>query len=191
MHASPPTPDTRTLVGGSLLFYLVVALVALGIIKVQDWDLRHIALGDGATTLRDTVLGAAAGLAIVLATRLAWAWPPLVRLNRELKTALGSPGTLAIALVAVVSALAEELLFRGAFQPLFGFWITAVAFGLLHGGTGPRFRLWVAFAFLAGLLLGGLTLWTGNLVAATMCHLTVNYFNLHALVNRPLPAEVT
>lgn len=191
MEGSPPTPDTPTLVGGALAFYVVLALVAVGVINLQGLSLLQHAVGDGSTTLRDTVAGAAAGLAVVLITRLAWDWPPLVRLNRELREALGSPGPAAVAALAIMSSVGEELLFRGALQPLLGFWITAIGFGLLHGGTGPRFRLWVGFAFLAGLMLGGLTLWTGNLVAATMCHLTVNYFNLNALVNRPIPADVT
>ena len=54
--------------------------------------------------------------------------------------------------------------------------------GIGGGGFNARFRLWALFAFGAGLLLGGLTLWTNNLLAAILCHLTVNYFNLHTVI---------
>ena len=78
--------------------------------------------------------------------------------------------------------MGEELLFRGALQPLLGFWITAALFGLLHGGTAPRFRSWALFALASGLLLGGLAVYTDNLLAPMLCHLTINYFNLHLVV---------
>ena len=95
---------------------------------------------------------------------------------------MGQPSSLAIAGLAVSSAIGEEIFFRGALQPLLGFWITAALFGLLHGGTSRRFRVWTIFAVAAGLLLGWLATYTENLLAPILCHMTINYFNLHLVV---------
>lgn len=94
--------------------------------------------------------------------------------------------------LAVLSGFAEELFFRGAVQGSWGYIAATVIFAVLHTGSGKGFRLWTVFAALAGLLLGGLVLWRGNLLAATVAHLLVNLINLDYLVRRmpPPPGEV-
>jgi len=179
---TPEAPSTGALVLSALVFYLLMALVGLGLLAVQELDPTITILGDGESVGRDALLGAGAGLAVVALTWLARGWAPVVELNQELRALLGSPSSAAIALLSVSSAVGEELLFRGALQPLLGFWITAALFGLLHGGTAPRFRSWALFALASGLLLGGLAVYTDNLLAPMLCHLTINYFNLHLVV---------
>jgi membrane protease YdiL (CAAX protease family) len=106
---------------------------------------------------------------------------PLERLQKEFGGLLGEQTTGTIAVLAVTSAVGEELLFRGALQPLIGFWPTAILFGLLHGGGAPRLLAWTIFAFLSGILLGFLADHTGSLLAPILCHLTINFWNLQAL----------
>jgi membrane protease YdiL (CAAX protease family) len=183
---TPEVPSTGALVLSALVFYLLMALVAQGLFAVQDLDPALTILGDGMHVGRDALLGAGAGLAVVGLTWLARGWDPVVQLNKELRAVLGTPSGGAITLLAVSSAVGEELFFRGALQPLLGFWITAVLFGLLHGGTAPRFRSWALFALASGLLLGGLAVYTDNLLAPMLCHLTINYFNLHLVVGTEL-----
>jgi membrane protease YdiL (CAAX protease family) len=170
------------LAAAAAVFYLVMGLVGVGAITLQGLTPKLVIFGEGGALLRDAAVGALAGLAVVGLTRLAWGLDAVRKLNDEMRTILGDPGTSAITVLAVTSAIGEELLFRGALQPMLGFVPTAVIFGLLHGGFQAKFRLWAVFALLAGLLLGALTLWTDNLLAALLCHMTVNYFNLHKMV---------
>jgi membrane protease YdiL (CAAX protease family) len=82
-----------------------------------------------------------------------------------------------LAALALVPAIAEELLFRGVLYGVlaermraFGaVAVTALAFALYHA-SAYRF----APAALAGLLLGGVRVWSGSLLAAIACHAANN-----------------
>jgi membrane protease YdiL (CAAX protease family) len=176
------TPSAESLVISALVFYTLMTLMGLGMMFAQDLPVSTAVFGDGKTVLRDTALGSISGLAVVFLTWAARNWPRMKELNEEFKSLLGRPGTGAIAALAVSSAIGEEVFFRGGLQSLLSFWPTALIFGLMHGGTGRRFRLWAVFATVAGMLLGWLTEETNNLLAAILCHLTINYFNLHLVV---------
>lgn len=185
MDDLPEAPDTSALVGSAVVFYVLMTLLGLAAMSWQDLEIGREVFGDGTTLPRDTLLGAGSGLAVVALTRLLGRWAPMRRLEQELSSLLGRPGSVAIAVLAVTSAVGEEVLFRGALQPLLGLVLTAIVFGLVHGGPTPRFRAWALFALLAGLLLGWLEEFTGNLLAPILCHLTVNYFNLHHIATAP------
>lgn len=178
----PPSPAALT--GSAVIFYALMALVGIWLLEAQGLDWRLATFGEGEQLERDTLLGVLAGLLVVGLTRLSLRLEAVRKLNEELSGMLGRPGTSAIAVLAVTSAVGEELLFRGALQPLIGFFPTVLLFAALHGGLNPRFRLWALFALAAGLILGALTLWTDNLLAAILCHFTVNYFNLHTVIHR-------
>lgn len=180
-------PEPRSLVHAAVVFYAAMSAVALILIAAQGLRVVDAVFGPGATAARDAALGAAAGLAVVALTWAARRLGPVRRLNAELGALIGRLDTGQIAVLAVVSAVGEELLFRAALQPLIGFWPTALVFGLMHGGTRRRLWPWAIFATLAGLLLGWLTLLTGSLLAAIACHLTVNFWNLHAMTEPPPP----
>lgn len=83
--------------------------------------------------------------------------------------------------LAGLSGFAEELFFRGAVQGQWGLLAGSLLFGLLHTGPGAPFRLWTLFATLAGLTLGGLALWSGNLLAPIVAHFVLNAVNLRRL----------
>jgi len=184
-----PMPTTGQLVTIAGVFYLLMGALGLWLVDAQDLDVTLVVWGDGENVLTDTALGAGVGLFIVALSYAARNWGPLKDLSAELGRELGTPGSGAIAFLAFASSVGEELLFRGALQQWAGFWPTVFIFGLLHGGFTKRLRVWAIFATLAGAVLGGLTLLTNNLLAPILCHLTVNYFNLHLLVdeNRPKP----
>ncbi len=95
--------------------------------------------------------------------------------SRLLESALRSvalPAWTAL-LLAAATAGAEELFFRGALMPLLGLVAQALLFGLFH--PVPR-RAWAypAFAAVAGLTFGALTLTTGSLVPAVVAHFGIN-----------------
>jgi hypothetical protein len=89
----------------------------------------------------------------------------------------------AIALAAI-SAVGEELFFRGALQGAIGVVPAALLFALLHVGPAKSFRLWGLFALLAGLGLGALVAWSGALGGAIVAHALVNGVNLVRLTRR-------
>ena len=175
----PPTPQELAI--SATVFYVIMILVGLGLLRLQGLNTMDVVFGEDPQLGRDAVVGAAAGLGIVGLTHLLRAWSPLVEMKELMAQSLGRPGTGIITVLSVTSSVGEEILFRGALQPLLGLVLTALVFGLVHGGMSPRFRVWVGFATLAGFVLGALTFFTGNLLAPMLCHLTVNYFNLHVI----------
>jgi membrane protease YdiL (CAAX protease family) len=106
------------------------------------------------------------------------------RLERQLGELLGPLERSEIAGLALLSGFSEELFFRGAVQGAWG-WIPAtVLFALLHTGPGPAYRVWTAFAGVAGLVLAGLMIWRGNLLAPVVAHAVVNGVNLGKLTQK-------
>jgi membrane protease YdiL (CAAX protease family) len=99
-------------------------------------------------------------------------------------TDFNSPSRLLVGLVviAIVPAVAEELVFRGGVQRCLvqwfnsrhvGVWLAAAIFSAIHVqffGFVPRFVL--------GLVLGYLYEWSGNIVVSMAAHFTQNAFQL-------------
>ena len=86
-----------------------------------------------------------------------------------------------VVVIALVPAIAEELVFRGViqknlvrwFSPHVGVWLGAAIFSAIHFqffGFVPRFML--------GLVLGYLYLWSGNILVSMAAHFTQNAFQL-------------
>lgn len=80
-----------------------------------------------------------------------------------------------ILMLAVFSAVSEEVLFRGALQPIFGLWSTSVYFAFFHIQYG--FNPALLLIFLVGIGLGVLRQrWSTS--AAIIAHFTFNFFQL-------------
>lgn len=79
-----------------------------------------------------------------------------------------------IFLMAFVVAFCEELLFRGAIQPLIGIWGTSVLFTLIHFRYLQKW-LMVVVLFCISMVLGGLMVGTGSLWAPFITHFTVDF----------------
>jgi len=143
---------------------------------------REAAVG----VLGQATIGLVVGVAAVLLSRGLTRWFDWARrLNHELSTLLGPLSTLDILVMAGASAIGEEMLFRGAMQPTLGLLPTAFLFGLVH--IPPRRDLWpwTIWALAAGILLGKLVEVSGSLLGPILAHFTINWFNLHALGERP------
>jgi membrane protease YdiL (CAAX protease family) len=80
--------------------------------------------------------------------------------------------------LALISAVAEEIMFRGGIQPFAGVIITSVLFGLMHLGPDGRLSSWSVWAMIAGLLLGWTYDCTKSLWPAMIAHFCVNVFGL-------------
>jgi membrane protease YdiL (CAAX protease family) len=108
-------------------------------------------------------------------------------LHLEFRGLFGPLRNLDILAYATFSAVAEEMFFRGALQPMLGVWITSLVFGALHVAPGRKFIPWPIQAFAMGLAFGGLFWLSGDLSAPIMAHFTINYQNLH-FINRYDPS---
>lgn len=186
-----------------VVFYGLMVLLAVGL---AEWQLDRLPLQvmpERVPVWQSGLAGAAlAALVIVFsrASELHFDWAR--RMSRAMQRLLGRLRTRDVALMAVASGVGEELLFRGFFLAWLlqlgagdgaptGSWmavsllISSLVFGLAHTAPERDLRGWWVFAFVVGILFGGLTLWTGDVIAAVVAHLTINYFNLLALSGEP------
>ena len=164
----------------------VEVATTVGLLGVAaTWNtLRGLNLGAALHASGDAVaIGCASGLCFAAVLPLVTAsWAPRVRLLRGLRRAwnglefaLGNDLRLPhIILLALSSAISEEVFFRGVLQTEFGLVASSAAFGLLH----PFGVAYVAWATMAGLGLGSLFSGTGTLVAPTAAHATYNLLAL-------------
>lgn len=129
-----------------------------------------------------SLLGAALGMTMVFLSRVSvnhFRWAR--RLHRELRPVATQLGPADIWMLAALSALGEELLFRGVMLPWLGLWGQAVVFGLLHQLAGPSRWIWVTWAAVVGLLFGLLFQLTGSLFGPILAHALINGLNLSFL----------
>lgn len=153
----------------TLALCLVAAVLPLAFGQPGVWS----ALGPVGLFTARTVLGATLGLvAGAAAAVLIMHWRPLHVIAEDLArlVAWEHLSTWDYISVAFMAALGEELLFRGALQPLIGLVPTSVIFGLLHATSVAH----VILAGSLGLLLGWLFHWSGSLWPPIAAHLVLD-----------------
>lgn len=126
--------------------------------------------------------GAAFGALLVLVTRITvprFAWAE--QLHAALRPVARQMSGAAIVVMALLSAFGEELLFRGLLGPLLGVVPQALLFGVAHQIPGRARLIWVGWATLVGLALGGMFQLTGSLAGPIAAHAIVNALNLSYL----------
>lgn len=93
--------------------------------------------------------------------------------------------------VSVCAGIGEEILFRGALQPLMGIWITSVFFVLIHGYLNPKnihlffYGLYMVLA-IAG--LGYMAQYLG-LISSIWAHIVIDIILLYKLSYTELPSQ--
>jgi membrane protease YdiL (CAAX protease family) len=188
-----PRPERQSQMsraGLILGLYSLLAIVAI-LISAGRADVDIYRIAGTSTPIRlvlSPLAGVAVGLGVVFLSRLAvhrfeWARS----LHRDFRALLGPLSTGEIAILALASAVGEELLFRGALLPWIGLLPQAAVFALLHVGPGARFLPWTVSAFAMGLVFGWLFLVTGDLGGAMTAHFTINYLNLGHIARVELP----
>ena len=98
--------------------------------------------------------------------------------NKILKLVLGyNLGTFDYFVIAMMSGICEEILFRGVLQPMWGIWITSIVFVLIHGYFNPFDRKSIPSALLMMLItlaLGGIYIYYG-LIPAIAFHFGLDF----------------
>lgn len=172
-NASPSRrqPSAYALAWG---FYLVVAIVGLVWLGFQNDRLPLGLFLDPGSWLADAALGLTVGalLAAVWALGCRF-WSRARALEARLAGLLGPLRADEAVALAVISGVAEEVLFRGAVLQAWGWVAATLLFALVHFG-GRAFHLWAFWALAAGLLLALLVVWRGNLLPAVLTHAVVN-----------------
>jgi len=174
-----------TLVRAGVAFYGVLfGLAWLWCVAIRHRSLV-VAPGGSIRWMRDVAAGAiAAGVVIALSAALT----ERTSIGRSLARALGETlGPLALRdclVLAVVSGLGEEAVFRAALQPEVGLAVASVIFAAAHFVPRRGLWPWSVFALGAGFLLGALYDATGNLVAPVVAHAGINAVNLRRLSQR-------
>jgi membrane protease YdiL (CAAX protease family) len=116
------------------------------------------------------LIGIAVGLLNAQLIRLpafSWAY------NKVVKLIIGfNLGVFDYFIIALMSAICEEILFRGVLQPMWGIWIVSFIFVLVHGYFNPLNRKSIPTAMLVtciALALGGIYIYY-SLVPAIAFH---------------------
>jgi hypothetical protein len=125
-------------------------------------------------------LGVGVGLLIAGASTLIVKWlSPARILEQEFGWLLGNQNVWEIGLLAILSGVAEEIVFRGALRAALGPIVALVVFAAAHPPFNSRLTLWPLFALAVGILLELEFVWTGEcLVAPIITHVVVNFINL-------------
>ncbi|WP_437525832.1 CPBP family intramembrane glutamic endopeptidase [Sorangium sp. So ce726] len=176
--------------------YLVLAALAISLCLVLRDGLPWIhpspwlALPPLAALLMSATLGLTLAAGVVVMTRVAvarFSWAR--RLHAELRPVARDFSLGQILLLAGLSSLGEELLFRGLLTPLLGVPLSAILFGLMHQMRGPSRWVWIGWAVGVGAGLGAIFAATGSLVGPILAHAVVNAVNLSYLRDHD-PGEV-
>ncbi len=191
--AAPPARRAPLpIVPSALLFYGAMLAIALAWSALVDDALPYTgpaAAGAGVDWLRDPAAGvAAAALAILVSQWLTRRTPWGERMGRFLGRVLGRLDWRRCLLLAVLSGVAEETLFRGMIQPRVGLVAASLLFGLAHFVPRRELLPWTLMSVAAGFLLGWLFDATGNLVAPVVAHAGINAVNLRFVSQRYAPS---
>lgn len=178
------------------VFYGVMAGLAIAV-SYAFFDAPPVRVGDATSPMWMRVgLGVGvAGLVIGFSRLSTRSFDWARTLDDKLHSLLGTIRPSAAAVMAGTSGLAEELLFRGLVLRLLLPWdgeasvarmsvalvVSSVMFGAMHVGPDRSYLPWTLFATVMGFVFGAVTLWTGDITAAVIAHLSVNYFNFLAL----------
>lgn len=127
------------------------------------------------------VAAALAAINLVLLHRPSGPWRRVrVAVDEVLVPTFSALTSWQMVIVAVAAGVGEELFFRGWLQPVLGLPAASVAFGLAHV-AGPRMLAFGVWAMGMGVVMGGLALVTGGLLASMTAHACYDVLALHYL----------
>ncbi|HMI88338.1 MAG TPA: CPBP family intramembrane glutamic endopeptidase [Polyangiaceae bacterium] len=170
--------------------YTLLGLVAWGLSAAfgdgNPWSFASpwMALDEPLRTGTSFLLGLALAALLVASTRVAvQRFSFAQQLHSDLRPVARDLTLASVLLIAMLSSVGEELLFRGFLTPRIGVFAQALIFGMAHQVRGPSRWVWVGWASLVGVCFGFLFLLTGSLAGPIVAHAAVNAYNLIFLRN--------
>jgi hypothetical protein len=166
------------------LFYFALAVIGLGLVF---WRRNELYLFDPLAFSIDgclVYLTLSVSIIFIVHFLSRWSvgrWPSLKQSARELNHWLGEMKNIHIFVIALVSGVGEEIIFRGWLLNEIGLIYSSLIFGVVHWPPNRNWRFWPFFAFSMGIILGLLCVWTNSLVYAIVVHGGINYLNLSLL----------
>lgn len=130
-------------------------------------------------------------LLMLWVTRSSWRpWRHLSGLvRRQVAPLFADCSYLDLALISALAGLGEEAMFRGVLQPglasLWGIWPSLLAVSLLFGMAHMMTPAYFLMATLMGAFLGGVMLFTQNLLAPIVAHAMYDFLVLCYLLRLP------
>jgi hypothetical protein len=169
---------------------VIIPFIGVGLMLRRTWPqaLRRLGLGmpsmEGIAVASGLVIGLLIFVAMVVAV-----WSGLVseetfQEQTEASEALSeSISTIGMAfLLAATAAISEEIAFRGAMQPVFGFWPTAIVFAATH----IQYTLTPASLIILGVAIGfGWLRMRYNTTVSIFAHFIYNFIPLSIAVAMP------
>ena len=178
MSSKDKTPQPKMTILSVVIFYGIMG--AGGLL----WNVFHEEVNfmkpaeNIKAALLSVMIGAVVAAAVIAAGNFLEKHVKALRdLSSRFEGILGEISLQQAAVFSFASAAGEELLFRAGMMPSFGLIATSLLFGFVHGMFQKPFVAWGIFATVMGFVLGLMTLYTGNIIAAVVCHFTINYFN--------------
>jgi uncharacterized protein len=174
---------------GSMAALAVAITMALRDGPAWEHPAPWLALKKPAAVAVSAALGLTLAAIVIASTRVVvarFSWGQ--RLLRDLRPMARDLSLGHILLLAGLSSLGEELLFRGLLTPAIGVALSASLFGLAHQIDGPSRWVWVGWAMVIGAGLGAIFAATGSLVGPLLAHAIMNAVNLSYLRDHQVDA---
>lgn len=179
----------------ALLTITAMPLVAVVIDRFSERvDLRSSLIGYE-VLWKQIAFGVFAGIIIAVLAQLLILSPLLRNVNAQYANLLGrfKLSTSEIILVSLCAGVGEEILFRGALQPIFGILITSIIFVAIHGYLNPkewRISIYGLFMTVAIYGIGVMSDYLG-LLSAIIAHTIIDIYLLHHLQKSSREVVVT
>lgn len=200
MHpfSSPPKEPERPqpfLWKRSLQTYGIMIAIGLFICGIMHKNLHTIfAVPTEAERWQYFGLLSLLGSGIILCTQEIFlqAFPSYQNLRQHMAKLLGPMSVLQALYLALIAALAEEILFRGALQPYLGVMVTSVLLAILHINLENLFSPLMLLAFLSSFVLGSVFEHTRSIYPTLVIHLIINcnFLIKHALYSKKAAAAL-
>lgn len=136
---------------------------------------------DSQSILRWSAVGVLGGLWVVIASRLMMRLRFAQDMAAIMRQMLGPLTWRQAFLLALMSSIGEELLFRGAMQPTLGLGLTCLIFAAMHWPMSAQLIPWTISAGLMGYAFGWSFDRSGHVLGPVIAHFVINFINLHAL----------
>lgn len=181
-QAPQQTPDKKdqTLSRSQVLIAMAVtAIIFLGISKLWVY-LTGISMVPLYWNIEHGAIGLGIGLGVALLSSLIYEiWESYrIAAQEYLEMVLKPLETVDLIWLGLLPGLSEEMLFRGVALSALGMngialIITSVVFGALHMASAKHLS-YTVWAIAVGMMLGAITMYTGNLLSAIVAHVVTN-----------------